>query len=131
MASPPKIRVFVVCDAAVQDGETGKITLVGIFDRIAARQFPVTREPFAIYFRLTGLNGQYELRVRILGPDLQTVLADVGFERAIYVTDPLATTDAILNVAGLDLPVPGRYTVRLDYNAILADEISFLAERLP
>ncbi len=43
MASPPKIGVFLLCDAAVQDPATGKSTLVGVFDRVFAPGFPLER----------------------------------------------------------------------------------------
>jgi len=104
---------------------------VGVFDRFLAGQFPVERDPFAIYFKLAGLNGRYELRLQIIGPDLQTVVADIELADALASADPLATTDVIVGVPALDLPAPGRYSVRLRYNGLLADEISFLAERLP
>ena len=130
MASPPKIGVFLLCDAAVQDPATGKSTLVGVFDRIAASSFPATHGAFAIYLRMTGLNGQYEMVVQILSPDLESVVAETQFPDRLVVSDRLDVVEAALNLPGMVLPAPGRYTVRLVYNGVTGEELTFLVDPL-
>jgi hypothetical protein len=120
--------VFVLCDAAIRDPGTGKTTLVGVFDRIQTPGFPTSHGPFAIYFRLSGLNGHYQLRVEILGPDLDTVVAAVDFPDRLVIDDPLSAVDAVVNLGELKLPRSGRYSVRLLYNGQIADEFTLLAE---
>jgi hypothetical protein len=131
LATRPKVRAFLLCDAAVTDRASGKTTLVGIFDRVVAASYPVTWVGFAVYFKVTDLNGNYEFEVVFLAPDLATVVGRLPLPGRIDVGDPLVPFENTGNVMSLRLPVAGRYTVRLMYNGTVADEFSVEAMEQP
>ncbi len=127
MATRPKVRAFLFCDAAVKDSASGKTTLVGTFDQVAAPSYPATCGEFAVYFKLTDLNGSYEFEVVLLAPDLETVVGRIAFWPKVAVRSPLQLLELSANVDELRLAVPGRYAVRLMYNGLVADEFSLEA----
>jgi hypothetical protein len=125
VASPPKVILFALCEAAVTDRESGRTTIVGIFDTIVGTAFPLSPPTFAIHLRLTGLNGPYALELHILAPDLDRVIALAVIPERVVVSDPLQVVGVTVDVVGVELPEPGRYTVRLVYNGRTSEEISF------
>lgn len=131
MATRPKVRAFLFCDAAVKDRSRGKTTLVGIFDRVIAPSYPATCGEFVVHFKLTDLNGSYEFEVVILAPDLAMVVGRIAFRPRVTVKNPLHPLELAANVVGLRLPAPGRYAVRLMYNGLVADEFSLEAMEQP
>jgi hypothetical protein len=131
MATRPKVRAFLLCDAAVTDRGSGKITLVGVFDEIVAPAYPAACGQVAVYFKVTDLNGTYEFEVVVLAPDLTTVVGRVPLPPGTTVADPLRSFEGTGTLSRLDLPVAGRYAVRLLYNGLVADEFSIAASEQP
>ena len=66
---------MLICDIAIRETQTNKVTLVGIFDRVMATDFPVTyARPIAVYARITDAQGTYDLRLELVRlEDEQTV----------------------------------------------------------
>ncbi len=128
MASPPKVHVLVLCDAAILDPVTGKATLVGLFDRLGAPVFPATIHAIAVFCKMSGLNGLYRLRLQIVAPDLLTFVLDVDVAGEVDVRDPLVPVSAPVNIVDLRIPSPGRYSVRWVYNGAIAEEFSFFVD---
>jgi hypothetical protein len=129
MPSPPKVRLFALCDAVFTDPATGKTTLVGIFDQLVAGAFPARHPGFVAYARLSGLNGRYGIEVQIGAPDLQSVVAR-GSIPDVQTSDPLEAWDMSVRFGGVEFAQPGWHPVRLLYNGVLADEFSLgVAER--
>lgn len=130
MAAPPEVRAFSLGDAVSRDPSTGKASLNGTFDKIAATSFPVTHGEFADYFKLSDLNGDYVFEVVFLAPDLTTELARLSFEKTTF-TNPLDPVDGAVNFPNLVLDVPGKYAVRLVCHDPIADQFSLDVVKLP
>ncbi|MFI5402738.1 MAG: DUF6941 family protein [Planctomycetota bacterium] len=109
----------------------GETTLVGTFDRVRAPSYPATCGEFAVYFKMTDLNGSYDFEVVVLAPDLAAVVGRIRFGSKVAVKNPLQLLELAANAGGLRLPVPGRYAVRLMYNGLVADEFSLEAMEQP
>jgi len=113
----PKVCAMLLCDYAHRDPATGKFTLLGVFDRIHAKQFPAAHGPFAIYLNLTNLNGSYTLLIQVLRADDESSVGETRAAQAIVVRDPLARVEMALNLpGGLPLAKPGGYLFRLVVN---------------
>lgn len=116
-AEDPKVCAMLLCDHAHRDPATGKFTLLGVFDRIHAKQFPAAHGPFAIYLNLTNLNGSYALRIEVLRADDESRIGETRAAQPIVVRDPLARVEMALNLpGGLPLAQPGGYVFRLVVN---------------
>jgi hypothetical protein len=131
MASRPKVRAFLFCDAAIHDTNTGKTTVVGTFDYLVAPGFPAVHGSCALYCKVTEMNGTYRFSVRILAPDLETVVAESMSDRSLAADDPLRHYDYVVNLSDLLLVEPGRYAVQLLYSGKIEDQFSVEAIEQP
>src|SRR4051812_19974243 len=66
----PALEAMVLCDHAIREVTTSKITLVGVFDLISSDEFPVTwgHEIF-VYSRVTDAQGTYPIRLELVRLD--------------------------------------------------------------
>lgn len=113
----PKVCAMLLCDYAHRDPATGKFSLLGVFDRIHAKQFPAAHGPFAIYLNLTNLNGSYNLSIHVLRAEDESSVGETRAAQPIVVRDPLARIEMALNLpGGLPLAKPGAYLFRLVVN---------------
>jgi len=65
----PRATAVVVCDQILHDATAGKRSLIGIFDRIWAREFPVRHGSMGIYARIEGAPKQeILLALRMVSP---------------------------------------------------------------
>jgi hypothetical protein len=56
----PKMQAMLIADHAIREMDTGKVTLVGVFDRITGPVFPLHwTHPVAVYARVTDAEGDY------------------------------------------------------------------------
>jgi hypothetical protein len=129
MPTPPKVDAFLVCDHVHRDEASGKFTLVAILDGLGSDMFPTRPIDLGIYLNLTGLNGSYRLRAVVIGPDLASEITDFDFDPFVA-DDPLARHEFGIRFAGLRLPDPGRYTIRLLYNGTTTTEVTITLDDL-
>lgn len=107
----PKLLYLVLCDGFSTEPNTGKKTLLGVFDRATAKVLPGNYPSMTIVAGLEGGEASYEVRVVILGPTKEKVFSSptVGVTPKV----PYQREDIILQVNGLHLPGPGRYEVQI------------------
>lgn len=115
------IDLALLADAATIDA-SGKLNILGIFDRIQSGSFPVRHGRISLVLRFTGgmdEAGDHEVAIRLMGPDGEEV---VGLDGTLQVgPGPGSAGGAIrvphvLNLDGLVFPSAGRYTfeIRVD-----------------
>lgn len=102
-------------------------TLVGLWDALRSPRFPAHQGECGIYFNVTGLNGAYRFGILMLGPDLSQIGAEFEVPEALMVNDPLRRYELGFNLSSLHLPMPGRYTIRLLYNGLIAADFTVTA----
>jgi hypothetical protein len=108
--SDPRILLFALCDQAITDKATGKVSLIGMFDRLNALQFPATFS-FALALRVTGLKAGSSVSLNLLpqsGGEMR--IAEKRFDT------PQQIEQIMLNVGGAGFDQPGDYwfVVRID-----------------
>lgn len=62
---PPIPVAILLCDQVITENETGKKSIIGVFDRIWAKEFPAIHKPAAIYIRIADAEGTYDMRIRL------------------------------------------------------------------
>jgi hypothetical protein len=72
---PPDLQASLLCDD-VRREHNGKFILIGLFDAIAARTFPVVHPRLFVVNRWCGGVGRFVQRTRIYMPDQVTSLAE-------------------------------------------------------
>ncbi len=130
MISVPKVNALLICDQVIVDKYTGKKTLVGIFENINAKKYPVQHPSISVYASLTDAQGPYRIKVAI--QDLQTgnELGEALIPE-IHLNDRLATNEIIMNLQGLRFDHEGKYALNFSANDELIATKTFLLQRIP
>src|SRR5207237_5736556 len=93
-----KVELFALCDAATAD-TGGKLNILGVFDRLNAREAPVTHPLCALAVRLRFERleeGQKRVRVSFVDADGNSVMPTL--DAAIQVVFPPAESTATAQV---------------------------------
>ena len=110
----PALNAMLICDQAIREEGTGKVSLIGIFENINARQFPLRLGFLCVYAKLTDAEGQYDIRLELVR--LENLLAIGQGQLMITVEDRMAPVEIIFQLSGLVFAEPGRYEFRLYAN---------------
>ncbi|MEK6712230.1 MAG: hypothetical protein AABZ64_16805 [Nitrospinota bacterium] len=60
----PVLLAMLVCEQVITDKDTDKKSLIGIFDRLHVRTFPVPF-PMTVFARITDGKGKYEMKLEL------------------------------------------------------------------
>jgi hypothetical protein len=105
-----EVQAFLLCDSVVQDAQTGKSFVHGIFDRISARSFPAVHQFCAAFFRIR-FDDQGDHSVSL------TLIAPSGLRQAMpsipVAIGPTNIAQGTINIQGLPFLEEGRYEFEL------------------
>lgn len=110
----PEAKAALICDHAIREEGTGKVSLIGIFENIRAPSFPMTHPSLSVYVQATDGQGRYVLLFELVRLDDLVV---IGRRAAtVEMRDRLAPTEIVFNLQFLQFERPGRYEFRLSAN---------------
>lgn len=115
------VDLALLADAATVDG-SGKLNILGIFDRLSASSFPTRHPRLCLVLRFSaGVHevGPHQVEITLRGPDGQEVVRIDGEMNLAAGPREVAQgvlVPHVLNMDGLVFPVPGAYgfDVRVD-----------------
>lgn len=107
----PLPLAMAVCDAVIDDRITGKKSLIGIFNNIAAIDFPCRHQALYVYCVLTEGIGKYEGSLRCT--HLQTGKSVISLNGPIQFPNPLATVEFIFEIKNMTFEQEGTYLFEL------------------
>jgi hypothetical protein len=112
-----EIQAFLLCDSVVQDAQSGKSFVHGVFDRIWVKALPAVHRTCAIFFRIRFEDqGQHNLTLLVVPPSgLSSPMPVIP----ITVGPPENVAQGVINIEGLPIPEEGRYEIEL-----LIDDVS-------
>lgn len=108
----PVVKAFLVCDQIIQDAQSGKKSLIGVFHELRAERFPAVHPILWIYANLTDAHGRYHFQIRLVDVERGDVLGR-GEPPAIEIPGPLQTTELSAQLRNVALPRPGTYEFQL------------------
>jgi hypothetical protein len=111
----PVVKAFLVCDQIIQDAQSGKKSLIGVFHELRAERFPAVHPALWIYANLTDAHGRYHFQLRLVDVERGDVLGR-GEPPAIDIPGPLQTTELSAQLRNVALPRPGTYEFQLISN---------------
>ena len=115
MASPtPVLVAFLVCDSVIQDGPSGKNTLVGVFSNITVSNFPATHVSPWLYAKLINCEGDYVVKIEFVMVSTQEIL--IEGDASMNVLNRHANAEFVSQLPNLPLPSAGEYEFRLWMN---------------
>ena len=110
-----EIDLALLADAATVDA-SGKLNILGIFDRIAASRFPAQHPHISLVLRFAasmGEAGKHQVRIRLRSPDGEGIMdlnAELQFGPGNAVAGGQAKVPQVVNIERLLFPVPGAYS---------------------
>ncbi len=114
----PIVKAFLICDQIIQDSQTGKMSLIGLFQDLRADRFPAIHPTLWIYASLTDARGEYDFEIQFVDVEESNVLGK-GTPPKIKIPGPLETTEMCAQLGNLQLPRPGTYEFHLIGNGEL------------
>ncbi len=115
----PMGLALLICDTMIEDKNTGKKSLIGLFSRIESARFPCLHPEMTIYVSLTSGRGKYPCEVICRQADGEkpvfAVKGDIQFPSQNHVVD------LVFRMHGVRFPAPGTYWVHF-----LADDMPIM-----
>jgi len=129
-----KVELFCVCDAATEAG--GKLNVLGAFDRIWAREAPITITHCAVAARIRFSRieeGAHRLRITFADDDGTLVLPPMEstIELRFSNQDISVPINLIVLMPQLKLPRFGDYTIDLAFDANHLSSLPLMVRRVP
>ncbi len=111
-----QVQVAALCDSA--SDYSGKLCLLGAFDTLFARQFPVVHPHCALALRFCFFaedEGEHKLSIRFLNADGHPVTKAIEPRINIQLSGDAGfiTRNMVMNLQGLSFPKPGEYAVQI------------------
>ena len=112
-----RVEIFTLCDAATVDAG-GKLNILGSFDRLNAREAPITHPQCSLAMKLRFERveeGRKRIRIAFIDSDGTAVMRplEATAEVQFHGEDPTATVSLTLNIHQLRLPGFGEYSIDL------------------
>ncbi len=111
-APHPVMNAMLICDVAIREEGTGKISLIGIYENIAAPQFPWAHR-MCVYGKLVECQGDYRIRLDLVRLEDMQILGQQ--EASATFQDRMVPAETVLLLA-VNFERPGRYEFRLYAN---------------
>lgn len=110
------IDLSLLCDAATVDA-AGKLNVLGVFDRIQAREFPARHGRVCLVIRLAaraGDAGEHTAEIRLVTPDGDDLVRlDGKLQVGPAHGDEVTRIPHVLNLDGLVFPKAGAYSFEI------------------
>jgi hypothetical protein len=105
---PPKCKAILLCDHTIIEAGTGKVSVIGIFERFQLPAFPGHTAPFTAFLQMTDGVGRYDVTIEVHDLQNDMVLARVT-GAAIEFADRRAKVNFMIAIPPLPLQHAGGY----------------------
>ena len=103
----PEVLAMVICDTVIEDVESGKKSLIGLFDHVHTSHLPSIVNELNVFLSLTDGHGSPAAELRCVnsasGEELFRTEGEVEFP------DPLSVVDLHFRFQGCEFPEEGEY----------------------
>ena len=124
----PMGLALLVCDNIIQDKQTNKRSLIGLFDRLYTKNLPCVHPSLSIFVSLTSGKGNYACEVVCRHQETDTnALAVKG---KVVFKDPMQVVDLVFNVQGVCFRNTGEHWLefRIDQVPIMMRRIFIMQQ---
>ena len=105
--SAPEVLAMAICDIVIEDVESGKKSLIGLFDQVHTTQLPSLVNELNVYLCLTDGRGTFPAELRCISAETEEELFHT--EGSIEFPDPLGVVDLHFRFQGCEFPYEGEY----------------------
>lgn len=123
-----QVQLATICDAATE--HMGKLNILGAFDAIMARQFPLVHPMcfIAVRFILERFEeGQHRVKLKIVDEDGQNLIDPAEMQMTVqfppHLDRPFVSQNLVMTLQRLKFEKPGRYDVQVLVDGKFMSEI--------
>ena len=117
MGRTPELKSFLVADRVLQEKGSDKWSIIGVFDKIWGRTFPMVHGSLGIFAKVADVEGTHQVRIE-LRDDEDRCLADFkGMQ--VSVQGPPQVISFGIQTQHLPIPRPGKYHFSLWFGSTL------------
>ena len=124
MQLKPILKAMILCDQTLVEEGTHKRTLIGLFDRIKAQEFPSTHPSMSIYVQFREIEGTFDFTLELF--DLNE---EKSLNRAVIkdfrVQDRSRDCELVFNLMSVKFEHHGDYEFRIYVNDYIFGQKSF------
>ena len=124
MEIKPILKAMLLCDLTIVEEGTHKRTLVGLFDRIKATEFPSTHPSMSIYVQFREIEGQFNFMLELFDLD-QGKSMNRAVIKDFRVQDRSRDCELVFNLMSVKFEQPGDYEFRIYVNDYIFGQKSF------
>ena len=124
MEIKPILKAILLCDATIAEEGTHKRTLIGIFDRIKAGQFPTVHPSMSVYVQFREIEGIFSFMLELVDLESEHVL-NKAVIKDFHVQDRSRDCELVFNLLSVRLEHPGDYEFRIYANDCIFGQKSF------
>ncbi len=107
---PPKCKAILLCERTIIEAGTGKVSLIGLFEKFTLSELPGQIVPFTVYLQLTDGIAQhdYEISVELHDLNNDTIIARASGPKVKW-GDRLSRINLFMPVKALRVRHAGAY----------------------
>ena len=116
MTPTPVVTGLMLCDHVIYEEGTGKVSPIGIFNRLRVDKFPSTPIPFWVFAMLTDGLGMGKIKVVVT--QLETGIEVLSRGSSVYFQDRLYMVNQRVKLTTCSFPAPGWYSITLSIDGV-------------
>ena len=120
----PILKAMLLCDQTLVEEGTHKRTLIGLFDRIKAAQFPTAHPSMSVYVQFREIEGVFNFSLELVDLGSETVMNRSVIE-GFKVQERSRDCELVFNLLSVKFEHPGDYEFRIYVNDLIFGQKSF------
>lgn len=124
MPIKPILKAMLLCDMTIVEDGTRKRSLIGLFDRIQAAQFPTVHSTMSVYVQFRELEGTFDFTLELFDLERGAVMNRAAV-RGFRVEDRSRDCELVFNLLSVRFERPGEYEFRIYVNDQIFGQKSF------
>jgi len=125
MPYKPKIDTFLIADNVIQEKDSNKWSVIGVFGQIFSNRFPCFHSNMALYIKISDAEGEYDIRVEFTDSNENKLGIFEGIK--LRVDSKLVSVDFGIRTQNLMIPKPGKYHFSLYFNNEFCESCPLIA----
>jgi hypothetical protein len=119
---------MLICDSAIREEGSGKVSLIGIFANINGTSFPLVHPALTVYVNITDAEGQYKFRLDLNRVGDAKLLGRAEMDAEI--ADRTRPAEILFQITPLLFEKPGVYEFQFYANGLHVGGKSFEVVKL-
>ena len=102
---------LILCDTIIEDSNTGKKSLIGLFSQIHTPKLPCIHQSMNILVSVTGGQGTYPCRIVCEHPALERPV--FSLDCMLKFENPFQVVDMVFQLKAVRFQLPGKYEIKV------------------